>query len=139
LLRDHVGPKKVSLIIDTWQYVRDTTEQSRIIQYATMEDLKGLLAEATAAQQKLTSAIQAAVAMEQASRNEGYVGIADLLAVLGPAFTKRKIEEDLRAGMFKHGRDYINLSNGTRPTYGFKISKIKAVYETDPTKRKVYT
>ena len=103
-----------------------------------LASLKALLAEAVATQNRLAGALVTMVSLEQQSRGEGYVGVGDLVTALGPAFSERKILDDLRSGMFKPGRDYINLSNGTRPSYGFKVSRIRAVYETAPEKRRIY-
>lgn len=104
-----------------------------------------LLAEALAtqsrlvkAQEELTGAI-AVLAQEQVSlTSEPYVSIDDLLAQLGSLFTRSRVMDDLRAGWFKLGRDYINVSNGDRATYGFRVKCIRAIYEADPAKRKQY-
>lgn len=88
------------------------------------------------AQEQLAAAV-AALAQEQRSvAREPYVGMDDLLAQLGPAFTASRIMADLRAGWFKLGRDYANLSNGDRPTYGFRVKCIRSIYETEPAKRR---
>ncbi|MEP0907534.1 hypothetical protein NC969_18640 [Leptolyngbya subtilissima ST-M1] len=91
-----------------------------------------------AAQQELVSAITALVNQEVSTRNEPWVPVEDLVTALGSAFSVRKIDGDRRAGYFKYGRDYINTSQGTRPTYAFRVGAVRQVYQTPPEKRKVY-
>ena len=103
------------------------------------ESLLATTAEVMAVQVKLANTLDRLSSMLASEANEEYVTVDELVKALGPAFSKRQIMEDLRAGFFKLGRDYINLSNGARPTYAFKVSKIRQVYETDPAKRKMYS
>ncbi|MEM9149129.1 MAG: hypothetical protein AAGB19_01565 [Cyanobacteria bacterium P01_F01_bin.3] len=107
-----------------------------------MDDVQVLqanTAEAIAAMGRLTAAIEQQTALIVTERNEPYVSLGDLVTALGPAFGDMKIKQDLRQGLFKHGRDYINTSNGVKPNYGFRISRIRKVYQIPPENRKTYT
>lgn len=105
----------------------------------TAQTLQATTAEAIAAMLAIANSLQQQTNLIVAEKSEPYVGADQLIEALGEtAFSRRKIFEDLRAGYFKLGRDYANISHGDKPNYVFKVSKIRAVYETAPEKRKIY-
>ena len=106
----------------------------------TVQSMQLMASELMATQQKMANAFAAVAQMAVEERNEPYLSTKELVQALGAGlFDEQRILADVKAGLFKQGRDFINLSNGARPTYGFKASCIRKVYETPPEKRKTYS
>lgn len=86
--------------------------------------------------QEFMRAILQELALLQAEQNETqWVSLEEGANALGPAFSSRKIAEDIRAGYLKYGVHYIDTSNGSRPTYAVKVKALRRVYEKPPEKR----
>jgi hypothetical protein len=81
----------------------------------------------------------AKVQLETSAHNEPWVDAETLAQQLGPKFSRGKILADLRVGLFKPGRDYINTSpTGERASWAFKKTRVEAVYATPPEKRRAW-
>ena len=98
-----------------------------------------ILNSAVVAQQELLQAIMQELAMLRAEdRETRWVSLEEGASALGPAFSARKILEDLKGGFLKHGTHYINTSNGQRPNYAVKVAALRRVYELPPEKRRQF-
>ncbi len=97
------------------------------------------LQNAIAAQQQINQAIleQLRELTKQSSEVQ-WVSLEDGAKAMGPAFSSRKLLEDIKAGFLKHGTHYINTSNGNRPNYAVKVGALRRVYEQPPEKRRQY-
>ena len=98
-----------------------------------------ILQGAVVAQHELNQAILQQLAELQAEKAETqWVSLEEGAKALGPAFSARKILEDIKAGYLKYGTHYIDASNGNRPTYAVKVHALRKVYEIPPEKRQLY-
>ncbi|MBD2261413.1 hypothetical protein [Pseudanabaena sp. FACHB-2040] len=98
-----------------------------------------LLLETAAAQQKLAeAALEMARDLQRQTQEHQWVKLTEAALMLGSAFTAGKIGDDIKAGLFKYGRDYINTSNGVKPNYAVKVARLRKVYELEPEKRPTY-
>ena len=98
-----------------------------------------ILQTAIAAQQELNQAILQQLAVLQADKAETqWVPLEEGAKSLGPAFSARKLLEDIKAGFLQYGTHYIDTSNGSRPTYAVKVAFLRKVYEIPPEKRRQY-
>lgn len=98
-----------------------------------------ILHSAIMAQQELNQAILDQLSDLRAEKSETqWVSLEEGAKALGPAFSARKILDDIKEGYLKHGTHYINTSNGTRPTYAVKVKLLRKVYENPPEKRQIY-
>ncbi|MEM9091316.1 MAG: hypothetical protein AAGC93_21580 [Cyanobacteria bacterium P01_F01_bin.53] len=98
-----------------------------------------ILQSAISAQQELNQAILNQLANLQAEKSETqWVPLDEGVRFLGPAFSSRKILDDIKAGYLKYGVHYIDTSNGNRPTYAVRVSSLRKVYEIPPEKRQCY-
>lgn len=80
-------------------------------------------------------AVKAQIELE--NHCDRWVDAKTLAKQLGPKFSDRKILADLQAGLFKYGRDYINVSaGGDRPSLAFKKTRVEEVYKLPPEKRR---
>lgn len=90
-------------------------------------------------QQELNQAIAQLMAELQAEKSENqWVSLEDGAKAMGPAFSARKILDDIKAGYLKYGTHYIDTSNGNRPTYAVKVKALRKVYEIPPERRRCY-
>ncbi|MEO0533304.1 MAG: hypothetical protein AAF215_05505 [Cyanobacteria bacterium P01_A01_bin.123] len=106
----------------------------------TTDETVALLLEAAAATRQLTEAALGMAQDLQRNRKEHeWVKPSEAASMLGTAFTPTKIVDDINAGFFKYGRDYINTSNGSRPNYAVKAAQLRKVYSTPPEKRQTYS
>ena len=98
-----------------------------------------ILHSAIVAQQELNQAILQQLAELRAEKTETqWVSLEEGAKALGPAFSARKILDDIKAGYLKYGTHYIDTSNGSRPTYAVKVRALRKVYESPPEKRQQY-
>ena len=90
-------------------------------------------------QQELNQAIAQLMAELQAEKSEHqWISLEEGAKTMGPAFSARKILDDIKAGYLKYGVHYIDISNGNRPTYAVKVNALRKVYEMPPEKRRCY-
>lgn len=102
-------------------------------------NLLQILQNAVMAQQELNQAILGQLHVLQGEKTEAqWVSLEDGARALGPAFSARKLLEDIKAGFLKYGTHYIDTSNGSRPTYAVKAAALRKVYEIPPEKRRQY-
>lgn len=81
----------------------------------------------------------AKVQLELEAATDPWVDVDTLVQQLGPKFSKGKILADMRAGLFKYGRDYTNVSAfGERGSWAFKKGRVEAIYTQAPDKRRVW-
>lgn len=98
-----------------------------------------ILQSAIMAQQELNQAILQQLADLRAEKAETrWVSLEEGAKALGPAFSARKLLDDIKAGYLKYGLHYIDASNGNRPTYAVKVHALRKVYEIPPEKRQHY-
>lgn len=98
-----------------------------------------ILYSAIMAQHELNQAILGQLTALQLEKAEAkWVSLEEGVNSLGPAFSTRKVLEDIRAGYLEHGSHYIDTSNGSRPTYAVKVRALRKVYEIPPEKRQQY-
>jgi len=98
-----------------------------------------VLQTAITAQQQLNQAIFEQLTVLESQRAETqWISLDEGVKALGPAFSSRKILDDIKAGYLKYGIHYIDLSNGARPTYAVKVRSLRKVYEIPPEKRQRY-
>ena len=84
-------------------------------------------------QQELNQAIAQLMAELQAEKSQNqWVSLEEGAKAMGPAFSARKILDDIKAGYLKYGAHYIDTSNGNRPTYAVKVKALRKVYESLP-------
>lgn len=103
------------------------------------ETLK-VLAEALQAQQQLISVILEEVeTLRRDKQDDKWIGLKAAVEQLGPAFSSRKIADDIKAGLMKHGIHFIDTSNGAKPVYAVKVSALRKLYGLPPEKRKRYS
>jgi hypothetical protein len=95
-----------------------------------------ILQNAVRVNQELSQAILVHLAALQAEKAETqWVSLEEGVKALGSVFSTRKILDDIKAGYLKHGTHYIDISNGSRPTYAVKVLALRKVYESPPEKR----
>ena len=98
-----------------------------------------ILQSAIMAQQELNQAILQQLADIRTEKAETqWVSLDEGAKALGPAFSARKLLDDIKAGYLKYGTHYIDTSNGSRPTYAVKVKLLRKVYEAPPERRQCY-
>ena len=98
-----------------------------------------ILQNAIMAQQELNQALLQQLAKFNAEKTEAqWVSLDEGAKALGPAFSSRKLLEDIKAGYLKYGTHYIDTSNGSRPTYAVKVKSLRKIYEAPPERRQRY-
>ena len=102
-------------------------------------DLRALLAEALDNQKKITEALLL-LTEQQTLKDKEYEWVTpeEAAAMLGSAFSSRKLVDDIKTGWFKSGYHYTNKSSGSRPSYAFRVGYLRKVYDTPLEKRKTY-
>lgn len=89
--------------------------------------------------QTLAETEAARAQLELDAHGDRWVDAATVAKLLGPKFSRVKIMDDLRAGLFKYGRDYINVSaGGDRASWAFKKTRLEAIYQLTPEKRRIW-
>lgn len=102
-----------------------------------MDHLTTILAEAIALNKRLVE-IAALMARQEMPDDEPWVGTSTAVEQLGDAFGGVKLLNDIKSGHLKYGTHYIDISNGGRPNYAFKVSALRKLYTTPPEKRRTY-
>jgi hypothetical protein len=111
-----------------------------------MSEIADLVQQALEQQARLLTVLEtlaqteaAKVQLELRAATDPWVDVETLVQQLGPKFSKGKILADMRAGLFKYGRDYTNVSAfGERGSWAFKKGRVEAIYTTAPEKRRVW-
>ncbi|MGF1518139.1 MAG: hypothetical protein ACFCVB_10090 [Nodosilinea sp.] len=87
--------------------------------------------------QQVAEAIAQVLTQKQlAATEQKWVPLEDGAAALGPAFSAAKLREDINTGWLKHGKHYINTSNGKRPNYAVCVAALRKLYATPPEQRR---
>ena len=83
-----------------------------------MSDALKILADALQAQQQLMVAILKEVEELRAEKqSDQWITLTAAAKQLGPAFSSRKLAEDIKSGVMEHGTHYVDTSNGSKPNY----------------------
>ncbi|MEM6251281.1 MAG: hypothetical protein AAF821_00020 [Cyanobacteria bacterium P01_D01_bin.156] len=105
-----------------------------------MSDVLKILTDALQAQQKLMVAILKEVEeLRTEKQSDQWITLTAAAKELGPAFSPRKLAEDIKAGVMEHGTHYVDTSNGSKPKYAVKLSTLKKLYALPPGQRKRYS
>jgi hypothetical protein len=80
--------------------------------------------------------VMAAIAiLQKESTLQEFHPPAKAAELTGRGISPRKIENDRADGWFKYGRDWIDTSNGTRPSPRYCPAALQRFYDTPPEQR----
>jgi hypothetical protein len=96
--------------------------------------LESLHATAQAALLTAQSCLKAIELLQVETEENKYLSPESAAAALGDISPDMLVER-CRDGRFKHGREFINSSDGKRSNYLIKPSAVRKFFETDPAKR----
>ncbi len=71
----------------------------------------------------------------KAENTKQYVNLADAVSILGSGFSVSTLQAKCRDGSFKHGKHFINTSNGEKPNYLVNPNEVRKYFETPPERR----
>ncbi len=73
--------------------------------------------------------------LQQAEQDNKWIPLNEAADRLGSGISAEMLKDRCTDGRFKHGKHFINTSDGKKGNYLIKVSAVRQYLETDPSRR----